>query len=630
MAFPHILLIVGLLLFPSAINAGAPALIPVPDKSEGSRSFPLGVLDGLEAPTLSLPPNGSSVCDTTPYFAWSSVSGATWYDIQVDNNPGFSSPEINDRAPNPYYIPGAPLSPGTFHWRVQANSDEEWSTVWSFTIPPVLSAPILHSPSDGSDTCNMTPDFDWSSVSGAMSYHIQVDDNSGFSSPEINTSTPNHHYTPGSPLSPGAYYWRVRASNSCEDGPQSLTWDLGILSTPPAPDLDSPSDASSTCDTTPEFEWSSVSGATSYRIQVDDNSSFSSPEIDTPTSNHYYTPEPPLSPGTYYWHVLASNSCGDGLWSYTWSVTILSTPSAPGLSSPPNGSTISDTIPTFTWDSVSAAISYTIQVDNASDFNSPEISQSTSSPSYTPDSALPDDTYYWRVSASNSCGSGSWAMMWQFTVETICATPPAPYLFGPLSGSSTCDRSPYFNWATVNEATSYRIQVDDDPNFSSPEINTPTLDSYYMPESSLPPGTCYWRVLASNSCGDSLWSPNWSVTILSTPSAPSLSSPSHGSTISGDAIPTFTWDSVSTAISYTIQVDDNSGFNSPEINHVSPSPSYTLSSTLPDGVTYYWHVQGSNPCGSGQWSARWEFTIPAQSPLEFMIYLPIVVRGYPS
>ncbi len=85
-----------------------------------------------------------------------------------------------------------------------------------------------------------------------------------------------------------------------------------VCTVPAAPNLATPASGSSTCDTTPYFDWSSVSGATSYRIQVDDNSSFSSPEIDTTISNSSYTPASPLSVDTYYWRVQASNSCGTG------------------------------------------------------------------------------------------------------------------------------------------------------------------------------------------------------------------------------------------------------------------------------------------------------------------------------
>jgi hypothetical protein len=57
-----------------------------------------------------------------------------------------------------------------------------------------------------------------------------VDNNSGFSSPEINQSTTNMSYTPGMALAADTYYWRVRASNDCGDGSwSSPVWSFTIV-----------------------------------------------------------------------------------------------------------------------------------------------------------------------------------------------------------------------------------------------------------------------------------------------------------------------------------------------------------------------------------------------------------------
>jgi len=816
------------------------------------------------APSLSSPSNGSSTCDTTPTFSWGSVSGATSYHIQVDDDLGFGSPVIDTTTSSTNYTPGSALSADTYYWRVQASNscgDGLWSSAWDVTIlSPPSSAPSLSSPSDGSSTCDTTPTFSWGSVSGATSYHIQVDDDPGFGSPEIDTTTSNANYTPASPLSPDTYYWRVLASNSCGDGPWSSTRNVTILSPPSsAPSLSSPSDGSSTCDTTPTFSWGSVSGATSYRIQVDDDPGFGSPEIDTTTSSTNYTPGSALSADTYYWRVLASNSCGDGPWSSAWNVTILSTPGDPTLSSPSNGSTISDTTPAFSWGTVSGATSYHVQVDDDPGFGSPEIDQTTPSTSYTPGDALPYDTYYWRVQASNACGDGSWSSVWDVTIiaiddegptigtpsysssvpsdqslnvqvsisdaatgdhgvseailyygytspynqnnvsgtgpggngdgtwaftvpaqgdahegqtlrfyigawdddtspassiqdnggshysvsitdddtdppvfsnpspatttasETItlavdisdpsevydtssdtasvylewdtdgelvadvagsldmdllsgdtyqanapigpfaqgitvtwhvyaedddnsraggwsglydvtitgCPAPAAPSLSSPANGSSTCDTTPTFSWSSVSGAISYRIQVDDDPGFDSPEIDATTSSTFYTLGAALAPGTYSWRVRAINACGEGNWPPVWSVTILPTPDAPSPSSPSNDNTIS-DTTPLFSWSSVNRASSYRIQVDDNASFSSPEISQTTTITSYTPITDLPAN-TYYWRVQASNACGTGSWSAEWEFTISLEPvPPEFKVYLPLVVNNHPS
>ena len=54
-----------------------------------------------------------------------------------------------------------------------------------------------------------------------------------------------------------------------------------------------------------------------YRIQVDNNSDFSSPDKDYYTKNNYYTPS--LSDGIWYWQVKAKDSAGTWSdWSNTW------------------------------------------------------------------------------------------------------------------------------------------------------------------------------------------------------------------------------------------------------------------------------------------------------------------------
>ena len=94
----------------------------------------------------------------------------------------------------------------------------------------------------------------------------------------------------------------------------------------------------------------------------------------------------------------------------------------------------------------------------------------------------------------------------------LCELDP-PTLIAPVDGSSTSDITPYFEWATVSRATAYRIQVDDNSDFSSPEINHTGKDSHYTPGIGLAPGIHYWRVRGRNSAGNGPWSEVWSVTI---------------------------------------------------------------------------------------------------------------------
>lgn len=82
-----------------------------------------------------------------------------------------------------------------------------------------------------------------------------------------------------------------------------------------------------------------------FRIQVDDNSDFSSLYRDYTTKNTYYTPV--LFAGTWYWRIRAKDSSGAWSdWSNTWSFILSSTPSpSPAPTSTPTPSPTSLTSP---------------------------------------------------------------------------------------------------------------------------------------------------------------------------------------------------------------------------------------------------------------------------------------------
>jgi len=504
--------------------------IPEEDDNNNKSSYgPFQVNNTLSPPSLSSPGNGSSTCDATPTFSWSSVSGATSYRIQVDNDSNFSSPIIDSTTGSTNYTPGSNLPTGSIYWRVLAHNacgDGTWSSPRSFTVLSTPNSPSLISPGNGSSTCDATPTFSWSGVSGATSYRIQVDNDSNFGSPIIDTTDGSTSYTPGSNLPTGPIYWRVLASNSCGEGSWSSAWNLSILATPGAPALSSPSNGSIIGDSTPSLTWGSISGATSYDIQVDDDSGFGSPAVDETVATTSHTASA-LVDDTYYWHARAKNTCGEGPWSAAWNFTIETecpTPNPPSLSSPADGDTVSDRTPAFSWSSVSGATSYRIQVDDSSDFGSPEIDTTTSNASYTPGSDMALDTYYWRVQASNTCGSGSWSAVWDFTIDTDCTLPSPPSLSSPADGVTLLDRTPTFSWNGVSGAESYRMQVDDDSGFGSPAIDTTASGTSYTPPLALEYGTYYWHAQASNICGDGPWSsPVRSLTIApdSEPGGPS-------------------------------------------------------------------------------------------------------------
>jgi hypothetical protein len=96
----------------------------------------------------------------------------------------------------------------------------------------------------------------------------------------------------------------------------------GMLAPPEAPSLNYPSDGATITASKPNFQWSDPAGASTFNILVDNNSNFSSPEIDQTVSTNSYIPASDLIEGTYYWKVMADNTAGSSPWSSTWDFTV--------------------------------------------------------------------------------------------------------------------------------------------------------------------------------------------------------------------------------------------------------------------------------------------------------------------
>ena len=104
-----------------------------------------------------------------------------------------------------------------------------------------------------------------------------------------------------------------------------------------------------------------------------------------------------------------------------------SAPATPVLSGPADGATGVDVQPNFTWAAAAEATSYTIEIDDNADFSSPVVSETVNGTSFTPGAALDTDTtYYWRVTANNTCGSGASSAVFSFSTGLlVCAAPNA-------------------------------------------------------------------------------------------------------------------------------------------------------------------------------------------------------------
>jgi len=227
------------------------------------------------------------------------------------------------------------------------------------------------------------------------------------------------------------------------------------------------------------------------------------------------------SVGTYYYRVTAVDSTGfEGAKSYAAVARVgVTSLQAPVLAGPANGSAGVSTSTTLTWNAMSGATSYALQVSTDSTFASTFVSTNGIASTSKAIAGLTYWTkYYWRINATSGSSTSSWSAVWNFT--TILG---APALASPSNGSTNVSTSPTLTWNASTGAASYRIQVSTDSTFSTTTYDASGITGTTQGVTGLLNHTrCFWRVDASNGGVTSGWSTVWNFTTVDLPpSAPS-------------------------------------------------------------------------------------------------------------
>jgi hypothetical protein len=168
----------------------------------------------------------------------------------------------------------------------------------------------------------------------------------------------------------------------------------------------------------PVFSWVGVWGAAYYEITVASDGDFSQVIRNEVVEGTSYQSDPPLEDGNYFWRVRAYRAdLQAGRFSSAQSIRIDTTPpAAPALLTPRNQS-ITSVLPSFSWEKISSATIYAIEIDNREDFSSPERSVRRKEPAYKV-SWLPKGVYFWRVRSKDQAGNwGSWSETNTFTIR---------------------------------------------------------------------------------------------------------------------------------------------------------------------------------------------------------------------
>ena len=553
------------------------------------------------------PADGGSTVDTTPTLAWDDVFGAARYELQIAETEADLPAATVQNVTVSQYTPGSFLSNwSTYYWRLRALDAEDnstnWSSVFSFTVSWGELSGLT--PADAATGTDTTPTFGWDAVTGADSYEVQIADTQSALSSAPPATTSDASYTPTAPLTNNqTHYWRVRARDADgQFGPWSAARSISVAWG--AVSGLSPSDGSTIVDTTPTISWNTVAGAVSYEVQLGDDRSSTEAAVPAEVTTAEYPVTSALANNqTHYVRVRAVDGDGQrGPWSAMSSFAV-AWGEVSGLS-PADTASTDDTTPEFSWNTVTGAVSYELQIAGSESAVASATTLEATGASYSPTTPLGNDqSHFWRVRAVDGDGQyGPWSSTQSVTVSFGSITGLAP------TGVLTSLDPPVLTWTPASMAVSYEVQLSSDSATLSSSTPLETTTASYEPAGLTNNQLYYWRVRAIDESGIvGAWNTTQTFDLrqgeISGPYPPS------GWTTS-DTTTKLTWDAIAGAAGYEFQISDDAGaLTTAPVIDLSQN-SYTPSSPLTNEVTYYWRVRSYDSGGQyGAWSNSFSINI---------------------
>lgn len=230
------------------------------------------------------PVSGATNTGITVHFEWTASDEADWYVLEVDDDPSFASPAVDQTVfGTSWDAPFPLLSWGeTYSWRVTAHnllgSTPATSGVATFSTgaePQPGGFALLH-PAEGATDVQPFLTMTWGPSSDALEYRLLIVEQGGsFGDPlverAIDWDLQSSIIYYGTLDWGTTYIWRVLASNGAGTTVSSPA--TGSFTTAPAPvpgafSLLTPVNFATNIPTGPTFSWSYAQSATSYWLEI--------------------------------------------------------------------------------------------------------------------------------------------------------------------------------------------------------------------------------------------------------------------------------------------------------------------------------------------------------------------------
>jgi len=486
--------------------------------------------------TVTAPAEGAVINNPLPTYSGTVEAGATVV-ITVDGTVlGNATVTGNTWT----FTPTVPLPDGP-HTVTATATDAAGNTASDsndFTVDTTAPAVTVTTPAEGSSTNDSTPTYSGTVEAGATVV-ITVD---GVVLGNATVTGTTWTFTPTVPLAEGPHTVTATATDAAGNTASDSN-DFTVDLTAPTVEITTPAEGSSTNDTTPDYSGTVEAGSTVV-ITVDGVVLGNA----TVTGNTWtFTPTVPLPDGPHTVTATATDAAGNTDSDSNDFTVDTTTPAAPVVSTPADGSTIADNTPTYTG-TAEPGSTVTVIVDGAAVGTT--TADAAGNWSFTPITGLSNGQHTVAATATDAAGNVSpQSNTNTFTVDATI--PAAPVITGPANNTVTNDNTPTITGTAPPNST---VTVIIDGN----SVGTVTSDAAgnwtFTPTTPLAEGPHDFTAVTTNTAGNTSEPSNTVRIIVDTavPDTTIVSGPT-GNTESTSA--TFTFSSSEAGVTYECNLD---------------------------------------------------------------------------